>query len=290
MQYGSSRRHAGDVSEIRTSESISNEARATSLDSGGRGNKAVDGWAAARGAVEVGLGIGGMIASGAAMATGGGLLVGAGGMVLSKGAATIGVTRMVGAFTGADQGQISAAGELANPFGAAAAAGTGLLGGTSDQMQFAGKLGALAGNLGTNLNLKAFGDWDLYKGILAGYGYGGAAIGMIRAAGELSNVGSKISLGADIYDLYGDVTGGDKSSGVRAGGGYAGDRSYLGVGNLNDSFGGGRMAGDRSESRGDYAGRGSLLGGRDLNSDFGFDGGSDFGGGSGGDDGGGWFD
>lgn len=191
--------------------------------------------------------MGGMaVAGGLALgSTGIGAAIGAVGVMTGVATATVGSVKMIGAFSNTPSADIAAVGDLANPFGAAAAARTGAVGGTTEQMM-----------------LSAEGATILAHGISALNPKNALSIGQgIYAVG-------KELLERSEADQARNSAERDSAASERS----RGERSYLGVRDLRDHFDGGR-AGDRAD-RG-HAGGGSLLGDRDLRSDFGMDRGDD---------------
>ena len=191
--------------------------------------------------------MGGMaIAGGLALgSTGIGAAIGVVGVMTGVATATVGSVKMIGAFSDTPSEDIAVVGDLANPLGTAAAAATGVVGGTPEQMMLSAEGAAILAQGTSALNPKD--PLSLGQGIFA--------------------IGKEILERSEADQAQ---KAAERDSAER--GRSRGERSYLGVGDLRDHFDGGR-AGDRSD-RG-RAGEGSLLGDRDLRSDFGMDRGSD---------------
>lgn len=183
--------------------------------------------------------MGGMAAIGglALGSTGIGAAIGFVGVMTGVSAATVGSVKMMDAFSDTQNPGVSVVGDLANPFGATAAVISGVVGGTPEQMM-----------------LSAEGATILASGISA------------------VNPKDPLSIGQGIYAIGKEILERSEADWSRGDQYSRGDRSYLDVGDLRDHFDYGR-AGDRSDRA--RAGDGSLLGGRDLRSDFGIDAGDD---------------
>ena len=191
--------------------------------------------------------IGGMtMAGGAALgATGVGTAIGVVGVMTGMATATVGSVKMLGAFSDTPSEDIAIVGDLSNPLGAAAAAATGAMGGTPGQMSSNAAGASILAQGIAGVDPKT--PWSIGQGIYA--------------------IGKEILERSEADQAQ---KGAERDNSDR--GRSRGERSYLGIGDLRDHFDRGG-AGDRSD-RG-RAGEGSLLGGRDLRSDFGMDTGGD---------------
>ena len=231
-------RRAGDRADTRSTSRLSSGREKSTAE---RAARFVEG---TRDVAIGGLAVGAGIALGS---TGVGAAIGAVGVMTGVATATVGSVKMIGAFSDVPSEDISAVSELANPLGAAGAAAVGVAGGTPDQMMTGAQVGEFLAQRVSGLNPKD----------------------------PLSLAKSIQAMAKEILESIDAAQANGGSGGSTGPGGYGGrtrtERSYLGVGDLRDHFGG--RAGDRSDR--DYGGKGSLLGGRDLRADFGHDTGGD---------------